>query len=104
MWVFYIFRRHCLFDSGAVQLSNLKKKTIKCKIHVKHKAIIFSRFLFLERQHLQGQNYCSLMPTCYRKGDSKDGKRRKEYLLPSIKLPGRGLPLKMAAACPEERI
>lgn len=35
----------------------------------------------------------------YLKSDRKDGKRRKEYLLPSIKLPGSGLPLKMAAAC-----
>lgn len=31
-------------------------------------------------------------------------KIRKEYLLPSIRLPGRGLPLKMAAAFPEQRV
>lgn len=38
------------------------------------------------------------------KSERKERKSRKEHLLSSIKLPGRGLPLKMAAACPKENI
>ena len=33
----------------------------------------------------------------------KEKRKRREYLLPSIRLPGRGLPLNMAAAHPKAR-